>query len=62
MSAGRRAVLLVLCLLAGAALGAGGYLLTGSQWWFVAVPAVLAAGWLAVADPRRCLPGQGPSS
>jgi hypothetical protein len=62
MSPGRRAALLAACLLAGIAIGAGGTFLTGNPWWFTAVPAVLAAGWLVVADPQRCQPGRGHGS
>jgi hypothetical protein len=51
-----RAALLVACLLAGTWVGAGGYELTGSQWWFVAIPAAVAAAWWSVADPQRCAP------
>lgn len=58
----RRAALLAACLLAGTGIGTAGYLLTGSQWWFAAVPALLAAAWLAVADPERCLEERRPGS
>jgi CHASE2 domain-containing sensor protein len=57
MSSRRRAALLVLCLLAGTAVGACGYGLTGSQWWFAAIPAAVAGVWLAVANPERCVSG-----
>lgn len=57
MTVCQRAVLLVVCALAGVAVGLGGYLVTGSQWWFTALPAVLAAAWLGVADPERCVGG-----
>ena len=57
MSPGRRAVLLAACLAAGSALGACGYLYSGSQWWFVAIPAVIAGAWLALANPERCAGG-----
>jgi hypothetical protein len=61
MSAGRRAALLVLCLLVGAGVGFCGYLLTGSQWWFAAVPAAVAGAWLVVANPERCVAHGTPS-
>lgn len=54
MSAGRRALLLVACVLAGIAIGYLGQMFTGSPWWFVAIPALIAVAWLAVADPERC--------
>ena len=54
MSTGRRALLLLACLLAGTLLGFLGQMFTGSPWWFVAIPALIAVAWLAVADPERC--------
>lgn len=51
-----RLALLLSCLALGAVIGAGGWLLTGSGHWFLALPAVIAAGWLFVADPTRCQP------
>ncbi|MBL8383622.1 MAG: hypothetical protein JNM90_11125 [Burkholderiales bacterium] len=42
------------CIAAGAAAGALGAHLTGSDAWWLCVPAAVAAGWLAVADPTRC--------
>jgi hypothetical protein len=38
----------------GALLAAAGVWLQGSQLWVLAVPAALAAGWLALADPQAC--------
>ncbi len=49
-----RLALLLSCLAMGAVIGAGGWLLTGSGHWFLALPAVIAIGWLFVADPTRC--------
>ncbi len=40
----------------GALLGASGAWLTGSQYWFLAVPAALATGWLFLANPLACQP------
>jgi hypothetical protein len=37
-----------------APLAAAGVWLQGSQLWVLAVPAALAAGWLALADPQDC--------
>jgi hypothetical protein len=48
--------LLLACVVLGAGIGACGWLLTGSGRWFLALPAVIAAGWLFVADPARCQP------
>ena len=51
-----RAMLLLVCVIIGATVGTAGWLLGESQLWFLAVPAIIAAGWLVVADPTRCLP------
>jgi hypothetical protein len=40
----------------GALVAAAGAWLTGSQFWFLAIPASLAAGWLSVANPLACEP------
>lgn len=53
----RRLLWLLLCLAAGAALGLTGEALTGSTIWYLAIPAVTAAGWLVVANPEACEPG-----
>jgi hypothetical protein len=50
----KRALLLVGCLVAGAGIGWAGLLFTGSEWWFLAVPAAMAAGWLVVGTPEQC--------
>jgi hypothetical protein len=55
----RRLLLFVLCLALGLGVGIVGTLASGSQWWFLAVPTVIAAGWLAVADPEQCLAKDG---
>jgi hypothetical protein len=49
-----RVLLLIVCLLAGASVGLAGALLTGNEWWYLAVPIVLAAGWLWVGTPEQC--------
>lgn len=48
--------LLLACVALGAGIGAGGWLLTGSVRWLLALPAVIALGWLFVADPTQCQP------
>ena len=60
MNLPRRITLLLLCLVAGAAFGAAGQWLTGSAWGYLAMPALLAAAWLFVADPERCLRTDAP--
>jgi hypothetical protein len=43
----------------GALLAAAGHWLSGSTLWVLAVPALLAAGWLVLANPQACLPDSG---
>jgi hypothetical protein len=50
----RRLALLGVCLLGGAVVGSIGWLLSGAQAWWLAVPAAVAAGWWFVADPTQC--------
>lgn len=51
-----RAWALLSVLAAGVAIGASGAGLTGSDWWWLAIPVLLTAAWLRVADPTRCEP------
>jgi len=54
---------LLAVLAVGALLGASGALLTGGPYWFLAIPASLAAGWLFLANPQACQPApQGSGS
>jgi hypothetical protein len=53
---GLRILLLALCVGAGLAVGLAGQQLSGSDAWFLAIPILVAAGWLAVADPVACEP------
>jgi hypothetical protein len=46
---------LLALLVFGVLVGASGRWLTGSESWFLAIPASLAAGWLRLANPRTCL-------
>ena len=57
----RRLAALLLCTAAGAAVALAGVFLSGSQWWYLAIPAVVAAGWLFFADPTQCDPPPGPA-
>lgn len=54
MSRSGRALLLALLACGGLAVGFVGQHLTGDSAWFLAVPALIAAGWVFVADPTRC--------
>lgn len=47
---------LIACFLAGLAIGYIGEALTGNQAWYLAIPAILAIGWLFLADPTQCEP------
>jgi hypothetical protein len=58
MSAGRRwrrPALLAALVAAGVAAGWVGETLSGDPFWYLAIPAFVAAGWLFVADPGACL-------
>jgi hypothetical protein len=47
---------LLAVLAVGALMAASGAWLTGSQYWFLAIPASLAVGWLYLANPVACQP------
>lgn len=53
---GTRLALLLACFFAALAVALVGESLTGHQAWYLAIPAFIAAGWLAVADPTKCEP------
>jgi len=50
----RRLVLLVACICTGVLVGIIGSRITGSDHWYLAIPALLAVVWLFVADPNEC--------
>lgn len=54
LSTRRRFVLLLTMAAVGFGVGLAGYLIGGSQAWFLAIPAAIAGAWLVVADPGRC--------
>ena len=58
MTLARRLAWLIGCVALGLAVGFAGFHFTADSAWFIAVPAVLAVGWFAIADPTRCLPVQ----
>lgn len=58
----RRVALLLICIVAGTAIGVGGQHLTGSSLWFLAIPALVLFAWLFVADPTACFPPTDRSS
>lgn len=51
-----RLVWLVVSLCVGAGVAMAGYSFSGSQYWFLAIPASLAAVWLFVGTPEQCTP------
>ncbi len=53
---GARLGWLAACFLSGLAVGYAGEALTGHQAWYLAIPAILAVGWLFLADPTKCEP------
>ena len=56
MTLARRFAWLTGCVALGLAIGFVGFHFTAEQAWFIAIPAVLAVGWFAIADPTQCLP------
>lgn len=49
-----RLVLLVSCSAVGAVIGFIGSSLTGSDFWYLAVPLLIVIAWLFVANPSEC--------
>ena len=56
MARWRRILLLIVCLLTGGLVAVVGHGLSGHGAWALAVPAALAIGGWAAADPTTCLP------
>lgn len=54
---GLRIAALTALLGAGLACGVAGQLLLGSQAGYLVMPLALAFGWLVLANPRECVPG-----
>jgi len=50
----RRLVLFVACICIGVLVGIIGSRVTGSDRWYLAIPALLAVVWFIVADPDEC--------
>ena len=50
----RRFVVFLVSIGVGAAIGAMGMLATDNEWWLLAIPIALAAGWLWVGTPEQC--------
>ena len=49
-----RVYLLLACAGAGVAIGVAGHAVLGSELGYLAVPALVALGWIFVADPTAC--------
>ena len=56
----RRLFWFAACVALGIGVGSAGLRFTGDAAWFLAVPALLAVGWLVFADPTQCQPGRRP--
>ena len=52
----KRLAWLLACVFAGLIIAIIGSSLSGSSVWYLALPAVVAAGWLFLADPTECEP------
>lgn len=57
-SALRRLAWLLACVGAGVVVGFAGSTVTGNDYWYLAIPAAMAAGWLFFANPAACEPGK----
>ncbi|HEY0887375.1 MAG TPA: hypothetical protein VGE20_18920 [Ramlibacter sp.] len=53
---GRRLTWLLACTALGAGVALAGIFFSGTQWWYLAIPAAVAAGWLFFGDPTQCDP------
>ena len=58
----RRLVLFVACICIGVLVGIIGSRVTGSDNWYLAIPALLAVVWFIVADPDECQRCSQPAS
>ncbi len=58
----KRLTWLLVCLGVGVLVGVAGSALTDNFYWYLAIPAAVAAGWLVVADPSACEPSPGRGS
>ncbi len=52
----KRLAWLLACVFAGLIIAITGSSLSGSSVWYAAIPAVVAVGWLFLADPTKCEP------
>lgn len=52
----KRLAWLLACVFAGVVIAIIGNSLWGSSVWYVAIPAVVAIGWLFLANPTECEP------
>jgi len=52
----QRLAWLLACVLAGLVIAVIGSSLSGDPLWHVAIPAMIAVGWLFLADPTQCEP------
>ena len=52
----KRLAWLLACVFAGAVIAIIGSSLSGSSVWYVAIPAIVAIGWLFLANPTECEP------
>lgn len=59
-SVAARLVLLAALLASGLVVAGLGVWFTGTPYWWLAVPAAVAIGWLFVADPTACVAPQHP--
>ncbi len=51
----RRLFWLAVCAAVGLLAGAVGSAWSDNEWWWLAIPAALAVGWLYFSDPTACV-------
>ena len=52
----KRLACLLVCVGVGALVGILGSTFTGSTYWYIAIPAAVAVGWMFLANPSACEP------
>jgi hypothetical protein len=52
----KRLAWLLACFFTGLAAALAGSELAGNDYWYLAIPAAIAAGWLFLANPAECVP------
>jgi hypothetical protein len=51
----QRLYLFVACLTTGIGVAVAGSAISGSDWWYLAIPVAIAIPWMFLANPEQCL-------